>query len=178
MIKISQNLVFYKINTNFAAMRKQKPIKHIEIGPYEFDFYFKSDSSKKTYLEIKFGEVATLRIDGRTHAYGYLLAAAEQEKHEQLHGYAVIVYQLATTLTKDQTLVDDAVSAINAYTQRKEAEGAEKAAEVTDSQELADQVLMEEVAAEAEMSENERKESRETFKESIKNVIEEKENGI
>lgn len=171
-------MVVCKIITNFAAMkRKLRPIKHIEVGPYEFDFYFKKDSVKCTYLEIKCGDVTTFRIDGRTHAYGYLYAAAEQEYNEQLHGYAVILYQLATGLTKDQELVNDVVSAINAYIQRKDAEGAEKAAAVTEAQEAADQVLMETIADEADMSESEREANREAFKESVKNVIEEKEDG-
>lgn len=159
-------------------MRKQKPIKTVEVGPYEFDFYFKNGSAKRTYLEIKCGEVAMFRIDGRTHAYGYLLAAAEKGYNEQLHGYAVILYQLATSLTKDQTLVDEVVAAINESVKRKMAEGAEKAAEVTEAQEAADKALMEEVIAEAEMTEAERKENREAFKESIRNIIEEKEDGI
>lgn len=172
-------MVVYKIITNFAAMkRKLKPIKHVEVGAIEFDFYFKSDSAKCTYMEIKYGEVATFRIDGRTHAYGYLLEAANQGLNEQLHGYAVILYMLATGLTKDQTLVDDTVEVLNAYRQRVEAEGEKAAAEVTEAQEAADQALMEEVVAEASMSEAEREASREAFKEAVKNVIEEKEDGI
>lgn len=159
-------------------MRKQKPIKHIEVGAYEFDFYFKSDSVKSTYMEIKCGEVATFRIDGRTHAYGYLYAAAEQGHNEQLHGYATLLYILATELTKDQELVNDVVAAINSYIQRKKAEGAEKAAEVTEAQETAEQAAMEAIVAEASMTESERKAAQESFKEEVKNVIEGKEDGI
>lgn len=181
-----QNLVVYKIIINFAVMRKHRPLKHVEVGPYELDFYFKSDSPKRTYLEIKCGKVVAIRIDGRTHAYAYLLAAAEQGYNEQLHGYAAMLYSLATSLTKDQELVNDVVSALNAYSQRKEDKGAEQAAAVTEAQETAvteaqetaDQVLMESIVAEASMSDKAREAAREAFKESIKDVIEEKEDGI
>lgn len=159
-------------------MIKQKPIKHIEVGAYEFDFYFKSDSVKNTYMTIKCGEVATIRIDGRTHAYGYLFAAAEQGHNEQLHGYAALLNILAMGLTKDQELVNDVVAAINSYIQRKDAAGAEKAAQVTEAQENGDQALMEGIIAEASMTESERKTAQESFKEEVKNVIEGKEDGI
>ena len=172
-------MVVYKIITNFVAMkRKLKPIKHVEVGAVEFDFYFKKDSAKCTYLEIKCGEVTTFHIDGRTHAYGYLLEAANQGLNDQLHGYAVILYMLATGLTKDQTLVDDVVGVLNNYRQRIEAEGAQKASEVTEEQESAEQAFMEEVVAETTMSEAEREANREAFKETVKQVIEEKEDGI
>lgn len=151
--------------------RKLRPIKHIEVGPYEFDFYFKSDNAKSTYMEIKCGEVAKFRIDGRTHAYGYLLAAAEQGRIEQLHGYVTILQVLSVQLTKDQQLVNDVVAVINAFIQRKDAEAGEKAAAVTETQEEADQALMEDIIAEADMSESEREASREAFKEEIKKAI-------
>lgn len=158
-------------------MRKQKPIKHIEVGSYEFNFYFKSDSPKCTYLEIKCGEVATFRIDGRTKTYGYLFGAAQQGLNEQLHGYAALLYIASDALVKDQQFVDDMTAAAVAYRQRKEAEGAERAAAVTENQEAADQTVMEAIVAEADMTEAEREAGREAFKEEVKNVIQEKEDG-
>lgn len=126
-------------------MFKQRPYKSVDAGQFHFKFYYKEGSIKDTYLEVTCDSgIFALKIGGNTHAYGYLLAAAEQNRIDQLQGYAVTLYIPAMSLTQDQGLCSDCQKAIMKWQKRKMREGAENAKKVTDWQEQADEALMRE----------------------------------
>ena len=118
-----------------------------------------------------------MRLGGNTHAFGYLLAAAKQERIDQLQGYIVSLFIPAMAMTQDQELTSGVQKAIAEWQKRKEAEGAEKAKAVTDSEEMASQAFMEDIASESGMSKKELKAKREADREMMKAVLNEKDNG-
>lgn len=151
---------------------KQKPIKTVECGGFIINFYYKEGDFKRTYMEIKtLSNVWSMRIAGNTHAYGYLLAAAQQEMTEQIHGYAAMLYVTSQQLTQDQGFVDDITKSIRKWQRRmyKKAETAAK--NVKDFEEVASQAFMEEAAEFAAASPKERKRISEKFKAEIKKIM-------
>lgn len=124
---------------------KTKPYKSVDAGQFHFNFYYKEGSIKDTYLEVTCDSgIFAIKIGGNTHAYGYLLAAAEQNRIDQLQGYAVTLYIPAMSITQDQGLCDDCQKAIMKWQKRKMREGAENAKKVTDAEEMASDALMRE----------------------------------
>ena len=130
--------------------------KSVEVGPYRFNFFrdekrIRKGSVKGTYLKISAmgrDEQWSLTIPGNTHVYGYLTAALEQGRNEQLHGYAFVLNAVSMLLTQDLGFNADIQKAIVEWQKRKEAEGAEKAKAVTDSEEMAAQAFMEDIVSE------------------------------
>lgn len=128
----------------------------MEVGPYRFNFFrdekrIRKGSVKGTYLKISAmgrDEQWSLTIPGNTHVYGYLTAALEQGRNEQLHGYAFVLNAVSMLLTQDLGFNADIQKAIVEWQKRKEAEGAEKAKAVTDSEEMAAQAFMEDIVSE------------------------------
>lgn len=155
---------------------KVKPYKAVECGGFIANFYYKEGNWAKTYLEITtVSGVWSMRIAGNTHPYGYLLEAANQEKFEQIHGYAAMLFILSQQFTQDQGLTDDVVRGINKWQKRMDAKAKEAAKNVSDTEETASQAFMEEVAAYAEASPKERKNMRKAGKEALREVLNEKE---
>lgn len=156
---------------------RTKPLKSVDAGQFHFNFYYKEGSVKDTYLEITCDSgIFALKIGGNTHTYGYLLAAAEQNRIDQLQGYAVTAFIPAMTVTKDQGLCNDVQKAIMKWQKRKMREGAANAAKVTDWQEQADDALMREAIERGKpMSrQQKRKMERESRKE-MREILKEKE---
>lgn len=127
------------------SILKTKPYKSVDAGQFHFNFYYKEWSLKDTYLEVTCDSgIFAIKIGGNTHAYGYLLAAAEQNRIDQLQGYAVTLYIPAMSLTQDQGLCNDCQKSIMKWQKRKMREGAENAKKVTDAEEMASDALMRE----------------------------------
>lgn len=130
--------------------------RSVEVCPYRFNFFrdkkrIRKGSVKGTYLKISAmgrDEQWSLTIPGNTHVYGYLTAALEQGRNEQLHGYAFVLNVVSMLLTQDQGFNADIQKAIVEWQKRKEAEGGEKAKAVTDSEEMAAQAFMEDIVSE------------------------------
>lgn len=155
---------------------KTKPYKTVECGGFIANFYYKEGDLKKTYLEITtVSGVWSMRIAGNTHPYGYLLEAANQEKVEQIHGYAAMLFILSQQFTQDQGLIDDVVRGINKWQKRMDAKAREAAKNVSDAEETASHAFMEEVAAYADATPKERKKIRKADKEVLREVLNEKE---
>lgn len=155
---------------------KAKPYKTVECGGFIANFYYKDGDLKKTYLEITtVSGVWSMRIAGNTHPYGYLLEAANQEKVEQIHGYAAMLFILSQQFTQDQGLTDDVVRGINKWQKRMDAKAKEIAKNVSDAEETASQAFMEEVAAYADATPKERKKMREEWKDEARAALNEKE---
>ena len=116
-----------------------------------------------------------MRIAGNIHAYGYLLEAANQEKIEQIHGYAAMLFILSQQFTQDQGLTNDVVRSINKWQKRMDKKAQEAAKDVSDAEETASQAFMEEVAAYADATPKERKKMRKADKAALREVLGEKE---
>lgn len=159
---------------------KTKPYKTVECGGFIANFYYNEGDLAKTYLEITtVSGVWSMRIAGNIHAYGYLLEAANQEKIEQIHGYAAMLFILSQQFTQDQGLTNDVVRSINKWQKRMDKKAQEAAKDVSDAEETTSQAFMEEVAAYADATPKERKKIRKADKAALREVLNEKdsENG-
>lgn len=158
------------------SILKTKPYKSVDAGQFHFNFYYKEGSVKDTYLEVTCDSgIFAIKIGGNTHAYGYLLAAAEQNRIDQLQGYAVTLYIPAMSLTQDQGLCNDCQKAIMKWQKRKMREGAENAKKVTDAEEMASQAFMESVVERSQMNKKEAKAASESDRKMMREVLNEKE---
>lgn len=159
-------------------IKQRKPYLVKEVGEWKFTFHYKEGSIERTFLSItSTSGIFNCRIGGNTHAYGYLLAAAKQDLDSQLAGYITTLFIPAMAMTQDQELTSGVQKAIMEWQKRKEAEGAEKAKAVTDTEEQASQAFMEDLASEHGMSKKELKAKREADKQMMKEVLTEKDNG-
>lgn len=158
-------------------MKLRKPYLVKEAGQWKFTFHYKERSIKKSYLTITSESgIFNMRIGGNTDTYGYLLAAALQDRIDQLQGYAMTMFIPAMTITQDKELNDDIQKAIVLYFDRKNDEAAKEAAKVTEEQETANQTVMEDVAEYADAkTDKERKQIREQWKDEVKQVLTEDE---
>lgn len=159
-------------------MFKNKPYITCKVGAWNFDFYYKEGNLNKTYLKITaISGIMSLVVSGNTHAYGYLLAAAQQGKIEQLHGYAVTLFIPAMTITQDQGLCFEVQKSITKWQKRKEkaAESAETG--ISDAQNMADEQLMREAAKRGEMSRKEAKKASKADREEMKRILKEDNDG-
>lgn len=155
-------------------IKQRKPYLVKEVGEWKFTFHYKEGSIERTFLSItSTSGIYSMHIGGNTHAFGYLLAAAKQGLDNQLAGYATTLYIPAMGITQDQGLCNDVQKAISKWMKRKEAEGAEKAKAVTDSEEMASQVFVEDIVSEQGMSKKELKAKREADREMMKEILNE-----
>lgn len=160
------------------SMKFRKPYLVKEVGEWKFTFHYKEGSIERTFLSItSTSGIFNCRIGGNTHAFGYLLAAAKQGLDSQLAGYITTLFIPAMAMTQDQELTSGVQKAIVEWQKRKEAEGAEKAKAVTDSEEMASQVFVEDIVSEQGMRKKELKAKREADREMMKEVLTEKDNG-
>lgn len=158
------------------SILKTKPYKTVKCGGFIANFYYKEGDLSKTYLEITtISGVWSMQIAGNTHPYGYLLEAANQEKIEQIHGYATMLFILSQQFTQDQGLTNDVVHGINKWQKRMDAKAKETARNVSETEEAASQAFMEDVATYAEASPKKRKKMRKADKEILRNILKEKE---
>lgn len=151
-----------------------KPKYHIEVGGFIIDLYFKEGDIKRSYMEIKtLSEIFSMRIDARTHPFGYLWAAASQGKETQLHGYAAMMYRTAMALTQSQGFVDGLTKEINKLDKRLAKKAEKAASEVTEYQDQASAAFMEDIASEQGMSKKELKAKREADKAEMRAILNE-----
>lgn len=159
-------------------MLKNKPYKTCKVGEWVFDFYYQEGNIRRTYLKItSTSGIMSLFLGGNTHAYGYLLAAAKQDRLDQLQGYAVTLYVPAMAMTQDAGLTADVQKAITKWMKRKDAEAKSEAKNITDALESANQAFMEEVVERSQMSKKEAKATSEADKKLMKETLTETENG-
>lgn len=155
-------------------IKQRKPYLVKEVGEWKFTFHYKEGSIEKTFLSItSTSGIFNCRVGGNTHAFGYLLAAAKQESIDQLQGYIVSLFIPAMAMTQDQELTSGVQKAIVDWQKRKEAEGAEKAKAVTDSEEMASAAFMESVVERSQMSKKEAKAASEADKELMREILNE-----
>lgn len=159
-------------------LKQRKPYLVKEVGEWKFTFHYKEGSIERTFLSItSTSGIMNMRLGGNTHAFGYLLAAAKQERIDQLQGYIVSLFIPAMAMTQDQELTSGVQKAIVEWQKRKEAEAKSAAKAVTPEQDMASAALMEDIASESGMSKKELKAKREADREMMKEVLTEKDNG-
>ena len=159
-------------------IKQRKPYLVKEVGEWKFTFHYKEGSIENTFLSItSTSGIYSMHIGGNTHAYGYLLAAAKQGLDNQLAGYITTLFIPAMAMTQDQELTSGVQKAIVGWQKRKEAEGAEKAKVVTDSEEMASQAFIEDIISEQGMSKKELKAKREADKAEMRAILNEDKEG-
>lgn len=159
-------------------IKQRKPYLVKELGEWKFTFHYKEGSIERTFLSItSTSGIMDMRLGGNTHAFGYLLAAAKQERIGQLQGYIVSLFIPAMAMTQDQELTSGVQKAIVEWQKRKEAEGAEKAKTVTDSDEMASQAFVKDIVSEQGMSKKELKAKREADKAEMRAILNEDKDG-
>lgn len=159
-------------------LKQRKPYLVKEVGEWKFTFHYKEGSIERTFLSItSTSGIMNIHLGGNTHAFGYLLAAAKQERIDQLQGYIVSLFIPAMAMTQDQELTSGVQKAIVEWQKRKEAEAKSAAKAVTPEQDMASAALMEDIASESGMSNKELKAKREADREMMKEVLTEKDNG-
>lgn len=137
---------------------KRNPLKTVECGGFIVSFYYKEGDLERTYMEITtLSNVWSMRMSGSTHAYGYLLAAAQQDMTEQIHGYAAMLYVTSQQLTQDQGFVDDITKSITKWQRRMDKKAESAAKNVKDFEEVASQAIMEQAVEYAAATPSERK---------------------
>lgn len=159
-------------------IKQRKPYLVKEVGEWKFTFHYKEGCIERTFLSItSTSGIMNIHLGGNTHAFGYLLAAAKQERIDQLQGYIVSLFIPAMAMTQDQELTSGVQKAIVEWQKRKEAEAKSAAKAVTPEQDMASAALMEDIASESGMSKKELKAKREADKQMMKEVLTEKDNG-
>lgn len=166
--------------SNNPFKKKLKPIKTVNVGGFQVDFFFNQGSIAGSFMEIRTeSKNFAMKIDARNEVYGYLLAAAQQGRDEQIHGYCAMMYVIATGMTHDQGFVDDLQASMSAFMNRQQAKTKEEAEKVTSEQIVGDEALMQEAIERGELRGDKKAEKRasEESKKIIKEVLEEDEKG-
>ena len=159
------------------SILKTKPYKSVDAGQFHFDFYYKEGSVKDTCLEVTCDSgMFNCLIGGRSETYYFLLHVAMQNDTAVLHDYITRLYHLAM-VWNDTELAKDVNTAIDNWHERVNAEAAEKAAAINDSEEMASQAFMEDVVAYAEASPKERERMSEEDRKEMKQILNEDSNG-
>ena len=155
-------------------IKQRKPYLVKEVGEWKFTFHYKEGSIERTFLSItSTSGIMNMRLGGNTHAFGYLLAAAKQERIDQLQGYIVSLFIPAMAMTQDQELTSGVQKAIVEWQKRKEAEAKSAAKAVTPEQDMASAAFMEDIASESGMSKKELKAKREADKAEMRAILNE-----
>lgn len=163
------------MSNNIFKRKKQTPIHHVECGCFIVNWYFKESSIVDSYMEIRtVSDNWRMRIDARHEVYGYLMAAVEQGKESQVHGYCVTLYMTATAMTQDQGFVNDIQKAITKFMKRMEKQSESEAKAVKEEQIAADEALMQEAIERGSLKGDKKAERRasEESKKMIKDVLE------
>lgn len=124
---------------------EKKPYKEAEVGEWRFKWYYNAKNLDECYLLIESkAKGFSMHLGARENAevFGYLLAAAEQGRTEQLHGYVVSVYVTANVLVSDQAFVDGINKEIGKWLKRRQKAAKEKAKAVTEADEVASDAIM------------------------------------
>lgn len=162
------------MSNNIFKRKKATPLHHVEVGGFICNFFFKDGSIVDSYMEIRtISDNWRMRLDARHEMYGYLMAAAQQEKTEQIHGYCVTLYILSTAL--DQGLIEDVQRSIAKFMKRMDKKAESEAKSVSDAQIAGDEALMQEAIERGEIR-GDKKAEREAAKasqEEIKKALEE-----
>lgn len=153
---------------------KKKPYKRIEVGGRAFiaDFYVdeKKADVNHNYLHIHTPNNSfEQRVIG--YPYGYLLAAVNQGKEEEVHNYCVLLWRVSQEIYQDAGLAADIIKAFGKYDKRLLKRAEKEAANISEAQNEADTAFMQSVVEYAEADPKRRKEIQAEDKAILKDVI-------
>lgn len=156
---------------------KNAPKHHIEIanGAVIVDFYVNDKDIKKCYMRMYARNGAFDYKIGACYTYGYLMEAINQGNTRELEVFCILLWRMTQECYQDETLAKDLVTCFNARDERLMKQAEKEAAAVTDSEEMASQAFIEDIASESGMSKKELKAKRETDKELMREILNEKE---
>ncbi|MCM1225130.1 MAG: hypothetical protein NC548_62835 [Lachnospiraceae bacterium] len=178
-----QNELLRKANkiqdmSNKIELFKQKAYKRVEAGLWVYEWHVDKKHPERSQMRVMSTDgLFDLRLSPEFNSFGYLLAAAEKGMNEQLESYGRILFSVAALDTLDQELDNDLWSAIYKWEKRKEAEGAERAKNVTEADEMGAQAFMNDIVAESTMSKRELTEKRKEDAALLKEILSEKGEG-
>ena len=131
--------------------KRRTLLHHINIGNGALwaDFYVDTNRPDGCYLHIYSDHhVFEHKVTGEP--YLYLMESVRQDKVSEVEAYCAMIWRLSTEIYQDIDLCKDIIKAFTDRDERLLKKGAEKAAEVTDLREEADQAFMTDVAREAD----------------------------
>lgn len=139
----------------------------LEVGGFEIEFH-------QYDLRIKSlsGNFA-MKIRASEYAFGYLVSSLANGNEDNLHGYAVFMYLVATEICKDDKLRKDLQRAIENYQSRSSAKAK---LDKEDGNEEAAIAAMKEDLRRANMSRAERRRAEKEFRKNVKEIIKEEKN--
>ena len=153
-------------------IKQRKPYLVKEVGEWKFTFHYKEGSIEKTFLSItSTSGMFNCRMGGNTESYGTLLLAAIKDDTVMMHNFITYLYNVAMGLGADVKFPKEIHDVVMKMRARLDKQSEKRAAEVTDVQEQASQVFMEDVAAYADATPKERKKMREEWKQELKEEI-------
>lgn len=157
-------------------IKQRKPYLVKEVGEWKFTFHYKEGSIERTFLSITSASgIFNCRIGGNAESYGTLLLAATKNDTVMMHNFITYLYNVAMGLGADVKFPKEIHDVVMKMRARLDKQSEKRAAEVTDVQEQASQVFMEDVAAYADATPKERKKMREADKAEMRAVLNEKE---
>lgn len=156
----------------------QKPKYSYEVGSgaFCFNFYIDEKNPKGNYLHITTTSGA-FEQTVRNYAFGYLLAASQQGKMDELAAYGLMLYRVSEEIYQDAGFANDIIRAINKRDKRLMKQAEKEAAKVSEAEEMASQAFMEDVVAYAEASPKERKRMSKESRKEMKQILNEDSNG-
>lgn len=159
-----------------SIFNKRKPKYSYKVGggAFCFDFYIDEKDPKGNYLHITTPSGA-FEQTVRNYAFGYLLAASQQGKMDELAAYGLMLYRVSEEVYQDLGFCQDIIKAINKRDKRLAKKAEKAASEITEYQDQADAAFMDEVAAYADATPKERKKMRQESKAAMREVLNEKE---
>lgn len=156
---------------------KNAPKHHIEIanGTVIVDFYVNDKDIKKCYMRMYARNGAFDYKIGACYTYGYLMEAINQGNTRELEAFCILLWRMTQECYQDETLAKDLVTCFNARDERLMKQAEKEAAAVTDSEEMASQAFMEDIASESGMSKKELKAKREADRQMMEAALNEEE---
>lgn len=156
---------------------KNAPKHHIEIanGAVIVDFYVNDKDIKKCYMRMYARNGVFDYKIGACYTYGYLMEAINQGNTRELEAFCILLWRMTQECYQDETLAKDLVTCFNARDERLMKQAEKEAAAVTDSEEMASQAFMEDIASESGMSKKELKAKREADRQMMEAALNEEE---
>lgn len=150
-----------------------KPKYDLTLGGFNVKFYASSRVALDNYVLITTKD-GLMNIKLRGYTYKYLLESANKGNHNEIQSFATLMYVITQNVYLDGELALDMIKSVADYTDRLLKKGADKAAEITEAEEAANQALMEDVAAYADAKGAKAKKAlRKQWKKEVKQVINE-----
>ena len=158
---------------------KTKPKYSYEVGSgaFCFNFYIDEKNPKGNYLHITTPSGA-FEQTVCNYAFGYLLAASQQGKMDELAAYGLMLYRVSEEVYQDLGFCQDIIRAINKRDKRLMKEAEQNAKNVTDADEMASDALMREAIERGKpMSRQQRRKMKRESRKEMKKILNEDSNG-